>query len=183
MASTSLRTASISRVADGGENGTQPVLGRFSFGIVGFVGPIVELPLDEGVGTVAGDVSGQGNDGTLLNGAAFEPSTGDGSPFAVRFDGVDDYIDLGALDVNGTGLTLSAKFNADAFPGLVGRPTTDLESQRGRGKRSHLHARHDPSRLGDPAARARSAQRCHHDAHRKQRQLGDGRMVSCRSDV
>ena len=55
--------------------------------ISGFTGPIVELPMDEGVGTVAGDVSGQGNDGALVNGATFEANTGDGSAFAVRFDG------------------------------------------------------------------------------------------------
>jgi len=75
------------------------------------------LPLDEGVGTMAGDVSGMGNDGTLVNGAVFHPSSGDGSAYSVEFDGVDDRIDLGPLDVNGTGLTLAAWFNADAFPG------------------------------------------------------------------
>ena len=78
---------------------------------------VVELPLDEGAGVVAGDASGNGNDGSLVNGAAFEATTGDGSAFAVRFDGVDDFIDLGPLDVNGTGLTLAAWFRADSFPG------------------------------------------------------------------
>ena len=78
---------------------------------------MVELPLNDGAGGVAVDISGNGNDGTLVNGAAFEASTGDGSAFAVRFDGVDDFIDLGGLDVSGPGLTLSAWFNADSFPG------------------------------------------------------------------
>ncbi|MEE8457120.1 MAG: hypothetical protein V3S28_03645, partial [Acidimicrobiia bacterium] len=73
---------------------------------------LVELPLNEGSGTLAGDVSGSGNDGTLVNGPVFEANTGDGSAFAVRFDGVDDFIDLGVLDVNGPGLTLAARFNA-----------------------------------------------------------------------
>jgi len=110
-------------LADGGEDGTQPLFGRFSFNVPGSEGgPLVELPMDEGVGTIAGDVSGQGNDGVLVNGAGFEASTGDGSAFAVRFDGVDDRIDLGALDVNGSGLTLSATFNADSYPGSSNDP-------------------------------------------------------------
>ena len=83
---------------------------------------VVQLPLDEGVGGIAVDISGNGNDGSLVNGAAFEGATGDGSAFAVRFDGVDDFIDLGPLDVNGTGLTLAAWFRADSFPGRSNDP-------------------------------------------------------------
>jgi len=109
-------------VADGGEDGTASLLGTFAIEVVGFVGSVVELPLDEGAGTVAVDVSGQGNDGTLVNGAAFEASTGDGSAFAVRLDGLDDSIDLGSVDVEGTGLTLAARFNADDFPGSSNDP-------------------------------------------------------------
>jgi hypothetical protein len=67
-------------------------------------------------------MSGMGNDGTLLNGAFFEASTGDGSPSAVRFDGVNDLIDLGSLDVNGTGFTLAVRFNAGSFPGTKHDP-------------------------------------------------------------
>ena len=40
---------------------------------------LVILPLDEGSGTIAGDISGTGNDGTLINGAAFELTSGDGT--------------------------------------------------------------------------------------------------------
>jgi len=83
---------------------------------------IVELPLDEGSGVVAGDVSGNGNDGALVNGPVFEVGTPDGSAFALRFDGVDDYIDLGTVDVAGTGLTLAAWFNADSYPGTARDP-------------------------------------------------------------
>ncbi|MEM7133170.1 MAG: Ig-like domain-containing protein [Chloroflexota bacterium] len=86
------------------------------------VDTLVLLPLDEGSGTVAGDMSGQGNNGTLLNGAGYEASTGDGSPYAMRFDGANDYIELGSIDANGTGLTLAAWFNADSFPGTARDP-------------------------------------------------------------
>lgn len=61
-------------------------------------------------------------DGALVNGAVFEASTPDGSAFAVRLDGLDDFIDLGPLDVNGSGLTLATWFNADTFPGPSSDP-------------------------------------------------------------
>ncbi len=76
---------------------------------------LMRLPLDEGSGTTAFDISGNGNNGTLLNGAAFESNSGDGSARSVRFDGVNDFIDVGVVDVNGSALTLAAWFNADGF--------------------------------------------------------------------
>jgi hypothetical protein len=98
---------------------------------------LVQLPLDEGSGTVAGDASGNGNDGTLVGGPVFEASTGDGSPFAVRFDGSDDAIDLGVLDVNGSGLTLSAWLNADSFPGPAKDPRI-ISKATGTGANDHV---------------------------------------------
>jgi hypothetical protein len=107
-------------VADGGEDGVMPGTGTFAINL-----PAVTFghwPLDEGSGTDAGDASGNGNDGTLVNGAVFEANTGDGSASAVRFDGVNDRIDLGSLDVNGSGFTLAAWFNAVTFPGVSNDP-------------------------------------------------------------
>ena len=75
------------------------------------------LTLDDGGGTRAQDTSGQANDGSLEGGAAFEATSGDGSPSSVRFSRAGDRIDLGALDVNGSGLTLAAWFKARTFPG------------------------------------------------------------------
>ena len=107
-------------VADGGEDGVMPATGTFTINLPAvFFG---HWPLDEGSGTVAGDASGMGNDGTLVNGAVFEANTGDGSASAVRFDGVNDRIDLGFLDVNGPGFTLAAWFNAVTFPGASNDP-------------------------------------------------------------
>ena len=104
-------------MADGGESGSQPVSGLFDIDVRGFSGSLVELPLDEGSGTIAGNVSGNGADGVLENGALFEADSADGSPSSVRFDGTDDFIDLGNVDPTGTGLTVGAWFNADTFPG------------------------------------------------------------------
>ncbi|MEM9563169.1 MAG: FG-GAP-like repeat-containing protein [Actinomycetota bacterium] len=83
---------------------------------------VVNLALDEGSGTTATDSSGSNNDGTLIDGAGFEATTGDGSASAVRFDGVDDAIDLGPIDVAGDQITLAARFLADSFPGGVSDP-------------------------------------------------------------
>jgi hypothetical protein len=83
---------------------------------------LVLLPLDDGSGLLASDMSGLGNHGTLVDGALFEANTTDSSPYAVRFDGINDFIDLGAIDVSGTGLTLATWFNADSFPGPSNDP-------------------------------------------------------------
>jgi hypothetical protein len=98
-------------------DGKAPSFGSFSINIAEFTGTIVELPLDDGSGVTAENISGNGPDGTLVNGPVFDANTGDGSAFALRLDGSDDFIDLGVLDVDGTGLTLSVLFNADKYPG------------------------------------------------------------------
>ena len=51
---------------------------------------------------VAADVTGNGHTGVLVNGPGW---TGDP---ALDFDGVDDYVDVGALDVSGGAITMSA---------------------------------------------------------------------------
>ncbi len=107
-------------IADDGEDGVQAVAGIFVIN-VGFASPVVELRLNEGSGTTAVDASGMGNNGMLVDGAMFAMNTADGSAFSVRLDGVNDFIDLGVVDVNGVGLTLATWFNADSFSG----PTND----------------------------------------------------------
>ena len=61
-------------------------------------GPIVRLALDEGGGTTAADSSGNGNSGTLQNGASWTSGRSGG---AVSLDGVDDTV----LISNAAGLT------------------------------------------------------------------------------
>jgi hypothetical protein len=60
----------------------------------------------------ADDTSGNGNHGTLVNGPVFEAGQ---LGQALRFDGVDDYVELGALDIGGNALTIATWFNADTF--------------------------------------------------------------------
>ena len=87
---------------------------------------LVHLPLDQLAGTNAPDVSGFGNDGTLTGGAVFQATSADGSPASVDFDGIDDRIELPAVDVNGTGLTLACWFNGNSLnnaPRLISKAT------------------------------------------------------------
>ncbi|MGI9533778.1 MAG: LamG-like jellyroll fold domain-containing protein [Thermodesulfobacteriota bacterium] len=77
-------------------------------------GLIAHWELDESGGTTALDSAGF-NDGILNNGPVWQPGSGK-LQGALEFDGVDDYVDLGTLDIEGgTGLTLSAWIMADDF--------------------------------------------------------------------
>ena len=76
------------------------------------IGLVSYWKFDEATGNIAFDSSGSGHDGTLVNGPTW--TTGKVGN-ALSFDGVDDYVDIGNLDVDGTGLTLTAWFKADSF--------------------------------------------------------------------
>jgi len=69
---------------------------------------------EEGSGTTTSDSSGSGNTGTLVNGPTWTTGQLDG---ALSFDGVDDYIDIGALNIQGSAMTLSAWFITDTLSG------------------------------------------------------------------
>jgi hypothetical protein len=67
--------------------------------------------VDEGTGTVAQDSAG-GHPGTLRNGPTW---TAGHIGQAVRFDGADDYVDLGNVDISGSALTIAAWIRPDSF--------------------------------------------------------------------
>lgn len=77
---------------DGGNNISTPVEVRSLLleGCVDAEGPVAYWPLDEGEGNTAGNVIGEGNDGTLLNGASW--GSDDTRESYVAFDGTDDRI-------------------------------------------------------------------------------------------
>ena len=80
------------------------------------VGILGGLFIGDSIVETTEDSSGNGNTGTLYNSPTWRPVSGkiDG---ALEFDGVNDYIDLGNLDVYGNELTISAWFKADDFEG------------------------------------------------------------------
>ena len=63
--------------------------------------------------------------------------SGDGSNSSVRFDGLNDYIDLGTLDVAGSGLTLACWLNADTYPGSANDPRL-ISKASGLADNSHI---------------------------------------------
>ncbi len=77
----------------------------------------------------ATDSSGNGNDGTV-SGATW---TGGVSGQALDFDGLDDYVDLGTMDVSGDEMTLMAWFKADDFGVSDGRIISKAISQSEQG--------------------------------------------------
>ncbi|MDQ6966022.1 MAG: LamG domain-containing protein, partial [Mariprofundaceae bacterium] len=72
---------------------------------------------DEGVGIVANDVSGNGNTGTILNGATYGPgylNTG------LYFDGINDNVEIpDAVSLNPSAITISAFVQVDALTGDI----------------------------------------------------------------
>jgi hypothetical protein len=80
-------------------------------------------PLDEGAGTVAHDMSGNGNDGILKNGATWV--TGN-TGFAVEFDGINDFInvsDNASLDIS-TNLSIDVwikPYSNDKLMNILGK--------------------------------------------------------------
>jgi hypothetical protein len=79
-------------------------------------GRLVHLKLDEGAGTTAADASGNGNNGTLINGAAWAPGT---SGQGVALDGVDDYVRVPhTAALNAFPLTVTAWFKTSTTSGV-----------------------------------------------------------------
>src|SRR5262245_23371352 len=78
-------------------------------------GLVAGYAFNEASGSAVTDLSGQGNNGTIVNGAALAPArNGNG----VWLDGIDDYVNLGnpvSLRLTGS-MTLSAWINSTAFP-------------------------------------------------------------------
>ncbi|MBR9677354.1 PGF-pre-PGF domain-containing protein [Candidatus Woesearchaeota archaeon] len=64
---------------------------------------------DESSGSTASDSSGNSNDGTVY-GALWASGTINN---ALNFDGLNDYVEVGALDITGSALTISAWFKSD----------------------------------------------------------------------
>ena len=75
--------------------------------------PIAHWKLDEASGTIADDCAG-GHDGRLYGGPTWQP-TGGVLSGALRFDGIDDYVDTGHMD-NLANWTVSAWVKSPAAP-------------------------------------------------------------------
>ena len=70
-------------------------------------------PMDEGSGSVAADLSGNGRHGAI-NGATWTTDSKSGK--ALRFSSATQYVNAGTFDVTGSTLTISAWVKANSFP-------------------------------------------------------------------
>ena len=70
--------------------------------------------LDETAGTTASDATGNGKDGTLKGENTFNTNTAGKFGNALRFDGVDDYVEIPALDLYSNTVTMSAWLNRNS---------------------------------------------------------------------
>ena len=86
--------------------------------------PIGQWKFDEGSGILAGDSSGSGYDGTLLNGPTWTASVASNAtdPYALDFDGINDYITIPGFNQTLTEATFTmwAKIRTHSqYDGLV----------------------------------------------------------------
>jgi PKD repeat protein len=97
-------------------------------------GLIGHWTLDDGSGAIAGDSSGNSNDG-VVNGAAW--TTAGQISGALDFDGSDDYVDLGSLNASADSLTISAWINADTLTHLTRQDARIVSKATGTGSQDH----------------------------------------------
>ena len=86
--------------------GSQPIETSQSIGFIQDTSLVAHWSMDEGSGFSTADVTGNGLDGTLKNGAKWGKR-------GIVFDGKDDYVDVGTLSLGGNGLTLAAWFRSE----------------------------------------------------------------------
>jgi hypothetical protein len=78
------------------------------------------------------DSSGRGNNGTPIGSPAYAPGI---AGMAMDFDGLDDWLDLGTLDVVGGGITLSMWVNPESY---MFNDTRTISKATGTGSDDHL---------------------------------------------
>ena len=69
---------------------------------------------DEGSGDLAADSTGSGHDGAILDGTWIEGGW-NGLEWCLDFDGNNDRVEIGAVDVEGPGITMAAWVQPDSF--------------------------------------------------------------------
>jgi hypothetical protein len=91
---------------------------------------IAYWPMDAGIGTSVEDISGRGFTGTLINGAQL--TTG-----GAKFDGVDDYMNAGKLNIAGNAMAMSGWFKADKLSNCRARDCRIISKATGTSEQDH----------------------------------------------
>ncbi len=93
-------------------------------------GLVFSVPMHEGAGNTVFDNSGNNLNGSLTNGPSWAGTT-------LVFDGVDDYVDMGNVDVPGSALTLMGRFRADDLANCVARDCRIISKASGTATDDH----------------------------------------------
>ena len=93
-------------------------------------GLIFSVPMQEGAGDTVFDNSGNNINGSLVNGPSWAGTT-------LSFDGIDDYVDMGNLDVPGSALTLMGRFRADDLANCAARDCRIISKAAGTATDDH----------------------------------------------
>ena len=95
---------------------------------------VAHWPLNDGSGTTASDRSGNGHIGTLTNGPTW---TDNGGNTELLFDGNNDYINLGSLDVPDDALSLVGKVDPQKLENCNARDCRILSKAVGTAEQDH----------------------------------------------
>jgi hypothetical protein len=94
-------------------------------------GLVAHWSMETGTRTTIDDVSGHGHTGNLRKGAAWVVGEG------VKFDGIDDYLDAGKLNIGGNTMTISAWFWSDDLANCKYRDCRILSKATGVSEQDH----------------------------------------------
>ena len=119
------------QVTSGDSAGNVASSSNLTFTTTDISGLLAYWPMDEGTGTSIIDMTGNGNTGTLTNGPLWVAGAG------LDFDGIDDYVDLGAMDVSGSELSISAWVYADNIANCSSKDCRIISKATGTGTQDH----------------------------------------------
>ncbi|MEE9412130.1 MAG: LamG-like jellyroll fold domain-containing protein [Methylococcales bacterium] len=91
---------------------------------------VAHWPLNEGNGSTAVDISGNGNNAVLTNDPVWNGNK-------LVFDGANDYVDAGTLDISGTALTLTGWVQANQLENCAARDCRILSKAIGIATQDH----------------------------------------------
>lgn len=92
---------------------------------------VAHWSMETGTATTISDVSDNGHTGTLVNGAQLISGEG------VKFDGVDDYLDVGKIDLSGNEISVSAWFLAENLSNCSYRDCRIISKATGTAEQDH----------------------------------------------
>jgi hypothetical protein len=95
---------------------------------------VAHWPLNDGSGTTASDRSGNSHNGMLTNGPAWVNKGGNSK---LLFDGNNDYVNLGSLDVPGNALTLAGKVESQKLENCNARDCRIISKAVGTAEQDH----------------------------------------------